>query len=382
MPQNVNAIGGGVLSTERGNVMRKLVFIVLGLLAFVQAAHAQDLSTPQRILNLSGAYQPFTLTSATATQYFGATGMDAHAVTYTAPSTVTGVTVTVSGSTDGGITWGTVGSSTSSTATISFTGTYTIIRVVASGMTAAMPALAGVYNGTLMAGHAVMICALSSTTCVPIAVNSSGAISTIPSTGADTAGAPDFVAVCSSAICAQVQSTPPSVGTENGLVVRPASPITSNVTDPNIVFSGAINLSAATTTQILALSGTKSIWVTAYGLTISASVATAQTVTFVQGTGSNCATGLTAITGALSGDTIDTLVGDIVPVVLSAGDGTGALFKAPSGKALCIQTTGVQPVGGWVSAVQFFYRPASEEEFIRSMPFLHMRRRFDMGAFQ
>lgn len=166
--------------------MKKLVLILVMLLASAQVLRAQDLSVPQRIIDLSAAYQPFTLNSAAATKFFLSTGMDAHAVTYTAPGAVTGVTVTVSGSTDGGSTWSTVGSSTSSTATISFTGTYTVVRVVATGMTAAMPELAGVYNSMLMAGHTVMVAGLSSGTAVPLAVNSSGNILTVPAAASTT----------------------------------------------------------------------------------------------------------------------------------------------------------------------------------------------------
>jgi len=135
--------------------MKKL-FLIVALLCFAHGAFAQDLSVPQRTLDLSGGYQPFTLTSAATTAFFNTTGMDSHAVSYTLPANVTGITVTVSASTDGGTTYATVGTSTTGAGTISFTGTYFIVKVVESGMTAAMPAIAGVYNGTLMAGHAAL----------------------------------------------------------------------------------------------------------------------------------------------------------------------------------------------------------------------------------
>ncbi len=166
--------------------MKKLALMVMVLLVFAQALRAQDLSTPQRVLDLSGGYQPFTLTSAVTSQLFNTTGMDSHSVTYTFPANVTGVTVTVSGSTDGGLTYATIGTSTAGAGTISFSGTYFTVKVSESGMTAAMPAMAGVYNGSLMAGHGVMICGLSSVTCVPIAVDSNGNVKTTPGSGASS----------------------------------------------------------------------------------------------------------------------------------------------------------------------------------------------------
>lgn len=57
-------------------------------------------------------------------------GLVYHQVSYSATSTVTGITVTVGASTDNGATFTTVGTSSSTTATITFSGTYNAIRFV------------------------------------------------------------------------------------------------------------------------------------------------------------------------------------------------------------------------------------------------------------
>ncbi len=165
--------------------MRKPILFaaLLFLVAAVQIFHGQDATVPQRTLELSAAYQPFTLTSAVTSQIFNVTGMDSHAVTYTFPANITGVTVTVSASTDN-TNYATQGTSTSGAGTISFSGTFALVKVSESGMTSAMAPMAGVYNGTLLAGHAALFAGLNSTTAVPVAVDSSGNVMVKPASSA------------------------------------------------------------------------------------------------------------------------------------------------------------------------------------------------------
>lgn len=104
--------------------------------------------------------------------------------------------------------------------------------------------------------------------------------------------------------------------------------------------TAAINVSTATTTQLVALSSGQVIHVTA------ASVISAGTgnITFVYGTGTNCGTGTTSITGAY-------------PLIansgLSIGSGLGPVFVVPAGNALCVTTSAAVQMSGHVAYTQF-----------------------------
>ena len=104
--------------------------------------------------------------------------------------------------------------------------------------------------------------------------------------------------------------------------------------------SAPINVSAAATTQVVALVAAKSIYVTSWDIV----VAGADTITLEYGTGSNCGTGTTALTGtynlAANGG-------------LAAGSGLGVLFKLPAGNALCVVTGAATQAAGRVSYAQF-----------------------------
>lgn len=118
--------------------------------------------------------------------------------------------------------------------------------------------------------------------------------------------------------------------------------------------SASVSLAAATTTEIIPLAASESIYVTGYGLTISTTGATAQTVQFVYGTGTNCATGATVITGAMTGATLMSSSGVNAPVVITQGGALGAIFQpVPASNALCLKTTGTQGVGWYVSYTQY-----------------------------
>jgi hypothetical protein len=101
-----------------------------------------------------------------------------------------------------------------------------------------------------------------------------------------------------------------------------------------------INVSTATTTQLVAISGTTSIYVTSYDVIAGG----AGNITFEYGTGSACGTGTTPLTGAY-------------PLVAQAGiakgDGTGTVLKVPAGNALCVLTSASVQYSGSVSYQQF-----------------------------
>src|SRR5665213_1541270 len=84
-----------------------------------------------------------------------------------------------------------------------------------------------------------------------------------------------------------------------------------------------ISVSTATTTQLVALAAGKAITVSAWDIIAAA----ADTVTLEYGTGSNCGSGTTALTGAY-------------PLAanggLAKGSGVAPILFVPAGNALCI----------------------------------------------
>jgi hypothetical protein len=105
-----------------------------------------------------------------------------------------------------------------------------------------------------------------------------------------------------------------------------------------------INLSSAATTQLVALSGTTSIYVCGFVLT-DTGVTTATTIQLEYGTGSTCGTGTTALTGTFAQSLLTSAI-----VVNVAG---GTQIKAPSGNALCAVVAGTTPsIQGYLTYVQ------------------------------
>jgi hypothetical protein len=101
-----------------------------------------------------------------------------------------------------------------------------------------------------------------------------------------------------------------------------------------------INVSTATTTQLVAISGTATIFVTAFDL-VGGGTGNA---TLVYGTGSNCATGTTSLTGPYP---------LVAQTVITKGSGHGPVLVVPSGNALCITTSAAVQLSGSVSYAQF-----------------------------
>lgn len=104
--------------------------------------------------------------------------------------------------------------------------------------------------------------------------------------------------------------------------------------------SVAINVSTATTTQLVALSGATLIYVTSYDV-IAGGTGNA---TFVYGTGTNCGTGTTSLTGPYP---LTAQAG------IAKGAGIGTVLRVPSGNALCITTSAAVQYSGSLSYQQF-----------------------------
>lgn len=104
--------------------------------------------------------------------------------------------------------------------------------------------------------------------------------------------------------------------------------------------SVAINVSTATTTQLVALSGVTLIRVTSFDVIAGGT----GNITFVYGTGINCGTGTTSLTGPYN---LTAQAG------ISKGSGIGTILKVPSGNALCVTTSAAVQMSGSVSYQQF-----------------------------
>jgi hypothetical protein len=114
--------------------------------------------------------------------------------------------------------------------------------------------------------------------------------------------------------------------------------------DKSVVF----NSTTAATTQLVALSGTQVIYVCGYSLMIQGVATTPASIKFVQGTGSNCATSPTDLTGTLTGSTV---AGS--PLEMSVGGGLGSIFRTTAGQALCMTTVTTTLKAGTVFYTQF-----------------------------
>jgi hypothetical protein len=110
--------------------------------------------------------------------------------------------------------------------------------------------------------------------------------------------------------------------------------------------SVAISVAATTTTQLVAAApattngAAKAIFITSYDFIANGTL----NVTLVYGTGTNCGTGQTALTGAYP---LTAQAG------ISKGMGLGVVLYVPPGNALCITTSGSSQVSGSVAYVQF-----------------------------
>lgn len=104
--------------------------------------------------------------------------------------------------------------------------------------------------------------------------------------------------------------------------------------------SAAINISTATTTQLVALSGGAKIYVNHWDVVAGGT----GNITLEYGTGTACATGTTVLTGAYN---LTAQAG------ISAGDGAAPVLVVPAGNALCALTSAAVQMSGAVAYQQF-----------------------------
>lgn len=104
--------------------------------------------------------------------------------------------------------------------------------------------------------------------------------------------------------------------------------------------SAAINISTATTTQLVALQTNQTLYITSWDVMAGGT----SNFTLEYGTGTTCGTGTTILTGAYP---------LIAQAGISKGNGLGPVLIVPPGNALCALTSGNVQHSGSVSYVQF-----------------------------
>lgn len=110
--------------------------------------------------------------------------------------------------------------------------------------------------------------------------------------------------------------------------------------DPNVAKSTVVvNISSATTTQLVALSGSTIVYVCGLSATIAG---TTPTLLMEYGTGASCGTGTTALTGTFA-PTAGTLMSLAV-------DGTE--MKSIAGNAICLVSGGTPSIQGVLTYIQ------------------------------
>ena len=197
------------------------------------------------------------------------------------------------------------------------------------------------YNGMLLSGGNMVGASGSAWGAAPTGLNVLGVnadvLSSALPTGAATAANQEVTAAGTSASSAQ------AVQGVTGGVPMPANVANSGGSLTGIIQAGAsvpINISTAATTQLVAGASGKSIYVTAWDV-IAAGTGN---IALEYGTGSNCGTGTTALTGAYN---LTAQTG------ISKGNGLGPVLVVPSGNALCAFTSAAVQMSGSVSYTQF-----------------------------
>ena len=197
------------------------------------------------------------------------------------------------------------------------------------------------YNGMLvgggnMVGASGSVWGTAPTGLNVLGVNANVLSSALP-TGAATAANQEVTVAGASATSAQ------AVQGVTGGVPMPTNAANTGGSLTSIVQAGAsvaINISTATTTQLVAAASGKGIYVTAWDV-IAAGTGN---ITLEYGTGANCGAGTTALTGAYS---LTAQFG------IAKGNGLGPVLVVPSGNGLCAVTSAAVQMSGSVSFTQF-----------------------------
>jgi hypothetical protein len=197
------------------------------------------------------------------------------------------------------------------------------------------------YDGMLISGGNMVGASGSAWGSAPTGLNVLGVNANVLSSalpvGAATAGNQEVTAAGTSATSAQ------AVQGVTGGVPMPTNSANTSGTPTSIIQAGAsvpINISTATTTQLVAAVTSKAIYVTAWDVIAAGTT----NFTFEYGNGSNCASGTTALTGAYS---------LVAQFGAAKGSGLGPVLVVPAGNALCAVSSAAVQVSGSLAYTQF-----------------------------
>lgn len=98
--------------------------------------------------------------------------------------------------------------------------------------------------------------------------------------------------------------------------------------------STPINITSATTTALVAVSGTTAVYVCGFSVTVSEVITTANTIQFEYGSGTACATSPTALTGTFGSGGVTAGA----PVPITFGGAGQTVMKTPAANGLCAVT--------------------------------------------
>lgn len=146
---------------------------------------------------------------------------------------------------------------------------------------------------------------------------------------------------------ANINITITQMAIDPSLIVAAAPPVVPGSTDPCQDLSQqkqsfAVNVSSATTTAVVPVSGTTSVYVCGWSLqTVSG---TTPTIQFEFGAGTACATSPSVLTGTFTGAALQ---------LFNSPSTDTTILKAPSGNGFCLITGGTTPnVQGVITFVQ------------------------------
>jgi hypothetical protein len=145
-------------------------------------------------------------------------------------------------------------------------------------------------------------------------------------------------------------------GSSQAVPVAPTAPlpVTTNGVDPcqssNVVKSSvAISITTATTTSLVSVSGSTTVYVCGFAVTIAPSATSADTLQFEYGTGAACSSP-TALTGTFGNGDLTT---GAPPLPVSFGGAGQTIFKSAASAGICAVTGGTTVnVQGILSYVQ------------------------------
>lgn len=139
---------------------------------------------------------------------------------------------------------------------------------------------------------------------------------------------------------------PAPLGIAQPVLAQQAGPVDPCLSPSVLKSNVAINISSATTTQLIALQPNTVIAVCGFLLSATGAT-TATTAQFEYGTGSSCGTGTTVLTGTMGATTAAS------PAVIVFSPSGNAQFKIPAANALCLVSAGGTPsIQGYLTYVQ------------------------------